>query len=168
MIQETDFTRIANDVNGNPRYVCHFAHLVKDGDGEPGEVSKKYIAALNRALELGGKKFHNKQFGGGIVFQSYSVAELCNDINNLLRGPVEWAQLWAAMDAAPHEWIETTEAMYWDMLECVPPRKMDQCKFLVGEPQRHNEQGEAVYACFKKYGTRIYARYRTVSQYAYV
>jgi hypothetical protein len=30
--------------------------------------------------------------------------------------PLEWKELWDAMDANPNEWIPTTEAMYWEML----------------------------------------------------
>ena len=58
-----DLTRVNNDVNGNPRYAFHFLALA-DHYGEAVAVAKKLI---------GGKKFHNKQFGGGIVFQSYNV-----------------------------------------------------------------------------------------------
>ena len=64
---------------------------------------------------------------------------------------LEWAELWAAMDESPEAWIKTTEAMYWAMLECLPPRKMSQNAFLVGEPLRHNERG-AVHACFLRVG----------------
>ena len=64
---------------------------------------------------------------------------------------LEWAELWDAMENAPEAWIETTEAMYWAMLECLPPRKMSQNAFLVGEPLRHNERG-AVHACFLRVG----------------
>ena len=35
---------------------------------------------------------------------------------------LEWQPLWDAMEANPSEWIETTQKMYWDMLESVPPR----------------------------------------------
>ena len=38
--------------------------------------------------------------------------------------PLEWKELWDAMEANPSEWIPTTEAMYWEMLGVVPPRKM--------------------------------------------
>ena len=55
--------RINNDVNGNPRYVFHFLALA-DHYSEAVEVAKKLI---------GGKKYHNKSYGGGIVFQSYNV-----------------------------------------------------------------------------------------------
>lgn len=72
-----DWTRIKNDVNGNPRFVCHFlnlntrAELDRQGkDWIP--FSEKYALALHRARKIGGRKFHNKQFGGGIVFQEYA------------------------------------------------------------------------------------------------
>lgn len=67
-----DFTRINNDVNGNPRYVCHFLELTTVNDSGL-SIDQKYRAALKRARTIGGGKFHNKQYGGGIVFQSYNL-----------------------------------------------------------------------------------------------
>jgi hypothetical protein len=66
------FTRINNDINGNPRYVIHFLQLSHD-----------YTRALYLAKQLGGKKFHNKQYGGGIVFQSYNTRILEENINDI-------------------------------------------------------------------------------------
>ncbi len=63
------FTRINNDVNGNPRYVVHFLQL-----------ADTYSRALFLARQLGGRKFHNKQFGGGIAFQSYNTDHLAERI----------------------------------------------------------------------------------------
>ena len=83
-------TRIKSDINGNPRRVIHFLELVTAEDREAARgrdfagVSYLYQVALNRARKIGGKKFHNKQFGGGIVFQSYSDQELEKDIAGLL------------------------------------------------------------------------------------
>lgn len=65
-----DFTKISNDVNGNPRYVCHFL-----------KFSNNYNEALKIARKFGGGKFHNKQYGGGIKFQEYSIQDLCNQLN---------------------------------------------------------------------------------------
>ena len=78
---------------------------------------------------------------------------------------LEWSALWAAMDDKPDDWIPTTEAMYWHMLEVVPPRAHCLGAFLVGEPQRHNEDGKAVHACFKQVGNVYSARYLTVEQF---
>lgn len=83
MIQPSDFTRIKNDVNGNPRYVCHFLHLDVHGYQSNISLSERYAIAVKLANTLGGKKFHNKQYGGGIVFQSYNLPELCNRINEI-------------------------------------------------------------------------------------
>jgi hypothetical protein len=69
-----NWTKITHDSNGNPRYVCHFFALLT-----PQEISggrNLYDAALIRARKIGGRKFHNKQFGGGIVFSTYSIPEL--------------------------------------------------------------------------------------------
>jgi hypothetical protein len=80
-MNEIEFTRVNNDVNGNPRYVCHFLNLNTQAEtAATGEAwvptSTKYDLALARARSLGGRKFHNKQYGGGIVFQCYNLREL--------------------------------------------------------------------------------------------
>ena len=169
MIKESDFTRAKKlDVNGNPRYILHFLAMTKPGDAPDGDISGKYAAALTRARKLGGRKYHNKSYGGGIIFQSYNTQSLADDLNNALRGPVMWQELWDAMKAAPTAWIETTEAMYSEMLEVLPPVAMTRRHFLVGEAESHNERGEAVYACFKKIGDRYYARHLTIAQFQFV
>lgn len=63
------FTRINNDVNGNPRYVVHYLQL-----------ADSYDRALYLSRQLGGRKFHNKQYGGGIAFQSYNTEYLAERI----------------------------------------------------------------------------------------
>jgi hypothetical protein len=85
-----NFTRVNNDVNGNPRYVCHFLNLIKDGEdydktGIYLTIDNKYKLALNRAKIIGGRKFHNKKYGGGIVFQSYNIQETERKILELLK-----------------------------------------------------------------------------------
>lgn len=82
MVTEDSFTRINNDINGNPRYVCHFLDFIVDSD-EFTSVSERYELALKRSRQLGGKKFNNKQYGGGIVFQSYNIYDLADSINKL-------------------------------------------------------------------------------------
>ncbi len=80
------FERVRNDVNGNPRYVCHFLSLDIHGPdkGIGFGLSERYAMACKLANRAGGRKFHNKQYGGGIVFQSYSLEELCNFLNNIM------------------------------------------------------------------------------------
>ena len=59
-----EFTRIKNDVNGNPRYVVHFLN-----------IADNYQDAIQLANKIGGRKYHTKSYGGGIVFQSYNIEE---------------------------------------------------------------------------------------------
>ena len=66
------FTRINNDTNGNPRFVIHYLQL-----------ADSYERALYLSRQLGGKKFHNKQYGGGIVFQSYNTDKLKKRIEEI-------------------------------------------------------------------------------------
>lgn len=83
MTTPNDFTRIRSDVNGNPRHVCHFLHLDVHGWQSNIGLSDRYAIACKLANSIGGKKFHNKQYGGGIVFQEYDLQDLCDRINAL-------------------------------------------------------------------------------------
>jgi hypothetical protein len=58
-----NYLKISNDVNGNPRYVFHFLNFAKTYD----------VAIKLANKHIGGKKFNNKQYGGGIVVQSYNI-----------------------------------------------------------------------------------------------
>jgi hypothetical protein len=75
-----EFTRINNDVNGNPRYVTHFLNIPLDADVS---INERYALACKKANTIGGKKYHTKSFGGGIVFQSYNLDTLIKDIKEL-------------------------------------------------------------------------------------
>lgn len=68
------FKRIDNDTNGNPRYVCHWLAF-KTGT---------YAQAVKLANKIGGRKYHTKTFGGGIVFQSYNIFDTEKNILNLI------------------------------------------------------------------------------------
>lgn len=78
---------------------------------------------------------------------------------------LEWKALWDAMDANPDQWIETTEKMYWEMLEVLPPRSMKGENFLVGEANHHNAEGYPVYSAFKRVGDTFYAKHMTYSEF---
>ncbi len=82
MITIDDFTRINNDINGNPRYVFHFLGLIKDSD--TARLVELYDIALQRAKKIGWKKYHTKNYGGGIVIQSYNLHDEIRIINELL------------------------------------------------------------------------------------
>ena len=69
---------VKNDSYGNARCACHFLSLLNTADEiwieKTGwSVNRKYSLAINIASNIGGRKFHNKSFGGGIVF--YTVIE---------------------------------------------------------------------------------------------
>ena len=78
---------------------------------------------------------------------------------------LEWQALWDAMKANPAEWIPTTEEMYWEMLEVLPPRAQKRGAFLVGEADYHNAEGYPVYSCFKRAGDTFYAKNMTFKQF---
>ena len=59
--------------------MVHFLNFITDAD-KGMDVSTKYELALKRSRALGGKKYHNKQYGGGIVFQSYNISDLKQSI----------------------------------------------------------------------------------------
>lgn len=72
-MNDYSITRIKNDINGNPRRVIHFLAFTTDEDKRASmTIHELYDLALKRAKKVGGRKFHNKQYGGGIVFQAYS------------------------------------------------------------------------------------------------
>jgi len=72
-ITSSDLLRIDNDADGTPRYVIHFLWVASD-----------YDTALYLAKKSGGKKYHNKKYGGGIAFASYSTERVIEIINNLI------------------------------------------------------------------------------------
>lgn len=79
-----EFTRITNDVNGNPRYVVHFLELLNDTELIPeNSIDNKYRLAITKANKIGGRKYNTKSFGGGIVFQSYNLKNLEEKINEI-------------------------------------------------------------------------------------
>lgn len=79
-----NYKRVNNDINGNPRYVFHFLNFLTDKEMENTKgISTKYEMAVNKSRLIGGKKYRGKDFGGGIVIQSYNIEETINDIKRL-------------------------------------------------------------------------------------
>jgi len=75
------FVRVKNDVNGNPRYVTHFLNLDVIGSDSKESITERYAFAVKLANSIGGRKYHTKAYGGGIVFQSYSLDSTVSAIN---------------------------------------------------------------------------------------
>jgi len=61
--QEIQVYSTQNDFNGNPRYIVHFL-----------AVAPKFDLALAKIKKIGGRCYRGKDFGGGLVFSSYSPA----------------------------------------------------------------------------------------------
>ena len=72
MITVDNFTRVNNCVNGNPRYVLHYLAL-----------DSNYYTALALAQEAGGKAYNGKDYGGGIVFSTYSLPDLIKGLEHI-------------------------------------------------------------------------------------
>jgi len=92
MITKENFTRVNNDVNGNPRFVTHFYNLLSvaeqkyiDGEMSWDRINRLYSFAVEKAKKIGGKKYRGKDFGGGVVFQSYNLNFEIDAINNMNR-----------------------------------------------------------------------------------
>lgn len=81
-IKKEDFTKVKNDINGNTRYVIHFLCLIKET--EHTDIFKDYDLALSKARKIGGKAYKGKDFGRGIVFQTYNIYDTIKKINELL------------------------------------------------------------------------------------
>jgi hypothetical protein len=79
-----NYTRIKLDTNGNPRIVFHFLNFITENDRINNALCDLYFLALKRAKKIGGKKFHNKNYGGGIVFQSYEPTATIEAIKKLM------------------------------------------------------------------------------------
>lgn len=82
-----ELTRVNNDVNGNPRYAIHFLSLLSDAENASGlDISNRYALALKKSRAYGGRKYHTKSYGGGIVFQCYNTNDLIEFINKCAMG----------------------------------------------------------------------------------
>jgi hypothetical protein len=72
--------KINNDVNGNPRFVVHFLDLLNEGERQGLDVLQSFDLAVKKARKVGGTKYRGRDFGGGIVFQSYNIIETINKV----------------------------------------------------------------------------------------
>lgn len=76
MKTQYNWTRIQSDYNGNPRYVVSWLAF----------KTKTYEEALKLARTIGGRKFHNRQYGGGIAFKSFNLSETEAAIDRVVGG----------------------------------------------------------------------------------
>ena len=100
---------------------------------------------------------------GGLIGEHTNDCPRCG--RPAVAKPLEWQPLWDAMEAEPNVWIPTTEKMFWEMLECVPPRAQTRRAFLVGEALHDNGEGYPVYSCFKRMGDEYHAKNMTLAEF---
>lgn len=115
------------------------------------------------------------------------MQEGCEETRTILmNGPklYEWQELWDAMElqfcgrilgedewfAKPegdNHWTPTTEYMWNNQLNSLPPRATGGGAFLVGEAWNHTSGAvnEAIYACFACINGKFYARYLTLKMF---
>jgi hypothetical protein len=82
-LDEMEWKHIKNDINGNSRWVCHWMTFEKKPDYSL-TLSERYANAVALANQIGGRKFRNKDYGGGIVFQCYGPEEMLPHIQKLM------------------------------------------------------------------------------------
>lgn len=80
--EQIKVTRIDNDVNGNPRYVFHYLNIARYLREQLADLIDGYDEYLLSINASGERKYHTKQYGGGIVFQSYNIQDSLNHIEN--------------------------------------------------------------------------------------
>lgn len=58
-------------ITGDDRFILHFLNLNTEWEVNTDQltIGRKYLIALSRGKLLGGKKFNNMQYGGGIIFR---------------------------------------------------------------------------------------------------
>ena len=82
------------DTNGNRRYVIHYLPIynaIKSRTGmNHGALSDTpYIVAVDAMRSIGGKKYHNRKYGGGISF-TLDRSQLQDDINQAIDSYCRW------------------------------------------------------------------------------
>jgi len=79
--------RVNRDINGNPRYVTHFSELLTQNEFDSftglDKINQAYKLAIKKAKKIGGKAYRGKDFGGGIVFQSFNIERTIKDIKGV-------------------------------------------------------------------------------------
>jgi hypothetical protein len=58
--------------------VVSFLDLLTVADTQGLDIDQKFNLALQKARKVGGKIYRGKDFGGGIVIQSYNILETIN------------------------------------------------------------------------------------------
>jgi len=116
------WTRVNSDSNGNPRYVCHYTNFAKPDE------RITYEQALKRAKKVGGGKYNNKSYGGGVVFQSYNIQDDEKRIKEMLESLDGVGSTKTSTDSVMAE-IEKTKTISEKTLKLLLRRKNSGEKF---------------------------------------
>jgi hypothetical protein len=85
--QDIEFTRAKSDIYGNPRYIVHFFSLLTTDERNSyglNNYGQLYTLACKRANKIGGRKYTGRNYGGGIVLQSYNIEQTARRIQELM------------------------------------------------------------------------------------
>jgi hypothetical protein len=98
---EITITRIPADTFGNGRFATHFLDWLAPAEIREAaqrstrlgsHLSELYELALKRARKVGGRKYHNKSYGGGIALQAYGRDDVISAITQALNAALKLAQ----------------------------------------------------------------------------
>ena len=89
-----DALDVGYDTNGNRRHVVHFLPIYnaianRTGMSYSALSERPYAIALDSMKQLGGKKYHNRKYGGGIAF-TLDRSQLQDDINQAIDSYCRW------------------------------------------------------------------------------
>nr|WP_317632316.1 hypothetical protein [uncultured Flavobacterium sp.] len=69
--------------NKDDTFETDFYWIEKDAPNGLNRIQILYNNAVIKSKKIGGKKYRGKDFGGGIVIQSYNIDKTIQDIQNL-------------------------------------------------------------------------------------
>lgn len=89
-----DALDVGYDTNGNRRHVVHFLPIYnaianRTGMSYSALSERPYAVALDAMRAIGGKKYHNRKYGGGISF-TLDRSQLQDDINQAIDSYCRW------------------------------------------------------------------------------
>lgn len=90
----TEALDVGYDANGNRRRVVHWLRIYKEIAARTGMdhdtlSDRPYAIALDAMRSIGGKKYHNRKYGGGIVF-TLDKSELEASVNEAIDTYSRW------------------------------------------------------------------------------
>lgn len=69
----SNFERINNDVNGNPRYVFHYLDIESESYADSLAIARKLLGTV--------RKYNTKNYCGGVCLSTYNLDRIINTIN---------------------------------------------------------------------------------------